>query len=191
MNILVVIDMQNDFIDGALANPAAKKIVEPLAEYIKNFDGLVIFTRDTHNENYLNTQEGKNLPVVHCIQGTWGWQINEDLEKAAESVKVFARINKDYFNGAEGINNYITFAQNVYSYGLQYKVDTNMDGEITEIEFAGTVTEICVVSTVLGLKPYLPEIPFSVHRNLCAGLTEEGHEAALKVMEACQITIVD
>ena len=144
MKVLIIIDMQNDFVTGTLANPAAEKIVDKIADYAKNFNGYVVETRDTHDAGYLKTQEGKRL------------------------------IDKPTFGYAEEI---------------AAVLNDNLT-DIDTIEFVGTVTEICVVSNVLGLKPYFPEARFVVHADMCAGLSEEGHKAALTTMKACQVDVV-
>ena len=175
MKFLIVVDMQKDFIDGSLANPAAQEIVEPLAEYIKNFDGQIIFTRDTHGDDYLTTYEGKHLPVAHCIEGTDGWEIDKRL--------VICARNHTYY-----ILNKPTFG---YAYELAKLIKTlSQTVQNVSIEFVGTCTDICVVSNVLGLKEYFPEADIIVHKDLCAGLNKEKHDAALSVMESCQVEVV-
>lgn len=175
MKFLIVVDMQKDFISGSLANPAAQEIVEPLAEYIKNFDGQIIFTRDTHGDDYLTTYEGKHLPVEHCIEGTDGWEIDERLVNCAWSHTYYI-LNKPTFG---------------YAYELAKLIKTlSQTVQNVSIEFAGTCTDICVVSNVLGLKEYFPEADIIVHGNLCAGLNKEKHDAALSVMESCQVKVV-
>ena len=178
--ILIVIDMQKDFIDGALANPDAQAIVKPMADLISRFFGDIIFTRDTHDYNYLNTAEGKNLPIEHCIDGTIGWTIHQDLVNSAREshpdmshVYVF---NKSTFGAASALASEIT--SNIYS-------EAGMNN--TTIYVCGTCTDICVVSNVLGLKEHLPEAEICVIEDLCAGLTKEKHDAAIEVMKSCQV----
>ena len=165
MKTLIVVDMQNDFIDGSLGTAEAVTIVEAvkakIAEY-RNRGDEVIFTRDTHHENYMETNEGKHLPVVHCIEGTPGWEIREGL--LVEGAEV---INKPSF-GYNGWKDY----------------------QFEEIELVGLCTDICVVSNALILKALFPEIRISVDPTCCAGVTPESHEAALKTMAMCQIEIV-
>ena len=176
MKFLIVVDMQNDFITGALANPAAEAIVPKIAEYVKNWDGYLIFTRDTHHSDYMDTLEGKNLPIKHCIEFTDGWEIADDIDNVinwANSEDV-TYINKPTFGYVQGIKEYID----------------SLTGYLTSIEVVGTCTDICVVSNVLGLKEAYPEARIIVHKDMCAGLTPESHEAALTVMKMCQVEIV-
>jgi nicotinamidase-related amidase len=173
MKTLIVVDMQNDFIDGSLANPAAAAIVEPMAEYIKNFEGDVIFTRDTHYANYFSTQEGKNLPIIHCLWRTDGWEIHSSLIKASENREVFYEcVDKESFGD------------------IQMLTDC-MDAYTEEIYLCGTCTDICVISVALNLKARFPEIKMYCLANLCAGLTPEKHAAALEVMKSCQIEVIE
>ena len=175
MKFLVVIDMQNDFIISALANKHAEEITSDIAEYVKTFEGIVIFTRDTHGSDYLETMEGKNLPVPHCIVGTDGWEIHKDLLAACEGKEqnCFA-FNKPTFGYASELAKFIR----------------EFNQPITEIEFCGTCTDICVISNVLGLKEHMSETKISVHKDMCAGLTEEKHNAAIEVMRSCQVNII-
>lgn len=175
MKFLIVIDMQNDFIDGALANPAAQAIVDKIANYITSWDGEIIFTRDTHYSDYLDTYEGKKLPIPHCIIGTNGWRINEKILDAACEVKEYI----DYVDKP-------TFG---YVKGLKEHIDS-YDGYVTSIEVVGTCTDICVISNVLGLKEAYPQADIIVHKDMCAGSTKEKHEAAIEVMRSCQVQIV-
>ena len=164
MKTLIVIDMQNDFIDGSLGTPEAVDIVENVKAKIKEAEAngdRIIFTRDTHQENYLETNEGKHLPVVHCIEGTPGWEIRDGL----------------YVEGADIINK-PSFG---YTCWAEYEFD--------EIELIGLCTDICVVSNALILKALYPEIRISVDAACCAGVTKESHEAALKTMAMCQIEV--
>lgn len=175
MKVLVTVDMQNDFITEALANKNAEKIVPKVADYIKNFNGIIIFTRDTHNTDYLETMEGKNLPIMHCLKNTPGWQIHSDLIKACEGKESSAFVfDKPTFG---------------YAYSLS-KFISEFREPITEIILCGTVTSICVISNTLGLKEYFPETKISVISDLCADLTEEKHNAAIEVMKSCQVNII-
>ena len=174
-DILIVIDMQRDFTTGALANPDAVAIVEGIREKIASFSGRVIFTRDTHTENYLSTMEGKHLPVPHCIEGTEGHVIEPALLLAAEeNPRVTVEIlDKPNFGAGTRLFEKIC------------------EGEaVGKIYFVGTCTDICVVSNALILKSLLPETPMAVYADLCAGLTREKHEAALSVMQSCQLEIL-
>lgn len=167
-NVLVVIDMQNDFIDGVLGTEEAVKIVpnvkKKIEEYEKNGDSI-IFTQDTHFDFYLVTQEGRKLPIPHCIQGTDGWQIADDLNK----------------------NNHIAVKK--HSFGYKYWLDFNLD-IASEIEIIGVCTDICVISNALILKASFHQIPIKVDASCCAGTTPELHKAALEVMKSCQIDII-
>lgn len=172
--ILVVIDMQNDFIDGALGTKEAQQIVGKAAEKIESYAGNLIFaTRDTHGEDYLDTFEGKHLPVPHCILGTEGWNISGEIsEKLTEA-------------GAEIIDK-PTFGSEV----LARRIYEIAGKEETEIELIGLCTDICVVSNALLLKAKLPESVIKVDSACCAGVTPESHEAALLTMKMCQIEIL-
>ena len=172
MKTLIVVDMQNDFISMALANPAAQAIVKPMAEYIKNFDGQIIFTRDTHYPNYMETQEGRNLPVMHCQYGSEGWDIQDDLFEVVR--------NKDTEWSVVDKN----------SFGDTYELEDEIDAYADEIYLCGTCTDICVISVALNLKARFPEIKMYCIADLCAGLTPEKHAAALEVMRSCQIEVI-
>ena len=170
-NILVVVDMQNDFIDGSLGTKEAQAIVDNVVAEIANYDPTNIFvTRDTHPENYLDTQEGKNLPVVHCVKNTKGWEINEKIAKALKNVEI---IDKP------------TFGSKI----LAEKIAAIAEKEDIEVTLIGLCTDICVVSNALLIKAYVPEIPMRVIASCCAGVTPESHEAALKTMAMCQVKV--
>lgn len=169
--ILVVVDMQNDFIDGALGSADAVSIVSDVAKRISEFDGEVIFTRDTHFENYLLTQEGKKLPVIHCVKGTFGWQISDKIP-VSSGAKIF---DKEAFGSSEL---------------AEYLRAENEKERISQIELVGLCTDICVISNAFLLKSYLPECEISVNGKLCRGVSSESHENALGAMAACQINIV-
>ncbi|MCQ2397845.1 MAG: cysteine hydrolase [Sphaerochaetaceae bacterium] len=170
-DILVVVDMQNDFIDGSLGTPEAVKIVRPVAEKIKNFNGDVYYTRDTHTEDYPHTQEGHFLPVLHCIRESYGWQITEKIPLPKDDEHI---IDKGTFGSLE-------LARRMLS--------LSVDGKVSSITLVGLCTDICVISNALLLKASLPEIPITVDASCCAGVTPESHANALKAMEACQIII--
>ena len=170
-DLLIVIDMQNDFIDGALGSPEAEAIVPNVVEKVKNFKGAVLFTRDTHETWYLETQEGRNLPVPHCIRDTEGWQIRSELE----ALRKTEPIDKETFGSSE-------------LGGLLCQM--NEDEEISSIIFAGLCTDICVISNVMIAKAFLPEVPIMVDASCCAGVTVESHQTALRAMEACQVKII-
>ena len=172
MNILVVIDMQNDFIDGALGTPEAVAIVPKVMVKMMNFDGLVLATRDTHGEDYLERQEGKKLPVVHCIKGTHGWEIKDEIQQ----LLISQPIDKPTF-GSEALGKVLK--------------DLNNDVEpIDSITLVGLCTDIRVISNAMLLKAFLPEVPIMVDASCCAGVTPESHERALEAMKACQIEII-
>ena len=169
MKALIVVDMQNDFIDGALGTKEAVGIVDKVKDKIGEYKEKslpVIFTRDTHGENYTQTQEGKNLPVPHCIKGTFGWEISEKLDTEGAVI-----IDKPTFGSVE-LGEYLK----------------NLEG-LTEVELVGLCTDICVISNAMLIKANLPEVIVSVDSNCCAGVTPESHENALRSMKTCQIEI--
>ena len=163
---LIVIDMQNDFISGALANPMASDIVAAIAELVLNFDGDVIATRDTHSEEYLSTPEGKKLPIPHCVKGTDGWQITDAIATALRE-KNAVILDKPTFGH------------------LGWQLLSPYD----EAELVGTCTDICVVSNALVLKAMFPALTVKVNAALCAGTTKQNHDAALQVMRCCQVDV--
>lgn len=169
--ILIIVDMQNDFIDGALGTKEAVAIVPKVEDKIRNFDGEVFFTRDTHENWYLETQEGKNLPVPHCIRGTEGWQIRKELD----ALRKTEPIDKETFGSTDLAADLLALHE---------------DEEIGSITLVGLCTDICVISNALLLKATLPEVPIYVDAAYCAGVTPESHENALKAMEACQIKVM-
>ena len=168
--ILLVIDMQNDFIDGALGTAEAVAIVDKVAEKIRSFPGRVIFTRDTHNEEYMSSQEGRNLPVPHCIKGTDGWQIREELEK----LRTEPAVDKPAF-GSEELGRLLRQADE--------------EEKIGSITLVGLCTDICVISIALLVKAFLPETPVIVDAACCAGVTPGSHKTALAAMKLCQIQV--
>lgn len=172
MKVLVVVDMQNDFIDGALGTPEAVEIVPRVVQKIRDFDGRVIATRDTHEEDYLETQEGKKLPVRHCIRGTKGWEIRPEIRELLTE----APIDKPTFGSVE--------------LGQKLKADQEPGDPVESITLVGLCTDICVISNALLLKAYLPEVPVIVDGSCCAGVTPDSHEQALGAMKMCQIEIV-
>lgn len=173
MKLLIVVDMQNDFIDGALGSQEAAAIVPAVAEKIRAYEkrgDQVIFTRDTHEENYLETQEGKKLPVPHCIRETHGWEISPELSTDGCIV-----VDK------------VTFG----SWELPEAVMQAMEGKLPEsIELVGLCTDICVISNALLLKARFPEVPIGVDPACCAGVTPASHENAISAMKMCQIDIL-
>lgn len=182
MKTLIVVDMQNDFIDGALGTLEAQAIVSKVREkiveyYEKGYN--VIFTQDTHYDNcpevqdyynYLETQEGKHLPVKHCLYGTHGWEITKEITDATRHSSHLNSIKKH------------TFGYN--------KWDEWYFGDVEEIELVGLCTDICVISNAMILKATFPEIPIVVDASCCAGVTPESHKNALEAMKMCQIKII-
>lgn len=164
MKYLIVVDMQNDFITGTLGSESATAIVPNVVEKVKRFEGKMIFTRDTHFADYMQTQEGKKLPVKHCIKDTEGWQICDELKPYANEV-----VDKITFGSVD-------LAQTI----------TDAD----EIELCGLCTDICVISNAMILKATFPEVKITVDSNCCAGVTAESHNTALAAMKAVQIEIV-
>ena len=171
-DVLVVVDMQNDFIDGALGTKEAVAIVTKVEEKIRNFNGTVLFTRDTHENWYLETQEGKKLPIPHCIRDTEGWQIRRELDILRKTEPV----DKETFGSIDLADDLVAM---------------NIDDEIKSITFVGLCTDICVISNALLVKAALPEVPIIVDAACCAGVTPESHENALKAMEMCQVEVIN
>ncbi|MCR4805613.1 MAG: cysteine hydrolase [Clostridia bacterium] len=170
--ILIVIDMQNDFIDGALGTKEAEAIVPAVAEKIRSYAPEDVYaTMDTHGENYMQTQEGRFLPVPHCIRGTDGWQIRPELAALLEEAAI---LEKPTFGSTE----------------LAMELQDLADEEEIEVEMVGLCTDICVVSNALLLKAVLPEVPITVDSSCCAGVTPEKHLAALETMRSCQIRVI-
>lgn len=172
--ILLVVDMQNDFIDGSLGSGQAQAIVPNVAAKVKWYfehDYMVIFTRDTHGADYLQSQEGKYLPVEHCIKDTHGWEISDNLN--TERAVIW---DKPTFGSPE--------------LAEQISMLMNTQGSIKEIEIVGLCTDICVVSNALILKAFLPEVKITVDSSCCAGVTVETHKAALETMKMCQVNII-
>ena len=170
--ILLVIDMQKDFIDGALGRPEAVAIVDRVAEEIGKYPPENVFaTRDTHPADYLNTQEGRNLPVVHCVKGTPGWELNGKIAAALGAAQI---IDKPTFG----------------SVALAEKLAAMAAEEAIDVTLVGLCTDICVVSNALLVKAFLPETPVSVIADACAGVTPASHAAALETMKMCQVKVV-
>ncbi len=170
--ILVVVDMQKDFVDGALGSKEAVAIVPNVVKKIEEFDGEIFVTYDTHFENYMDTNEGKNLPVPHCIKGTDGWELNKEVMDAFNN-KAYTTVEK------------ITFG----SVDLPELVGKAAGDEEFSVELIGLCTDICVVSNALLLKANFPEMTIMVDAACCAGVTPESHEAALTTMKMCQIEV--
>lgn len=190
---LIVVDAQNDFIDGALGTKEAQECVPKICEKIKNFrdDGIVILTKDTHNSNYLLTNEGVALPVKHCIMGTHGWGINDSVMKA-----YVERILKVNSNGAN-IDHFDIINKPTFGSERLYKIiddDLELKGAVWEnlhIEIVGFCTDICVITNALILKTHFyNNAEIIVDSSCCAGVTPEKHNAALEVMKSCQIKVI-
>lgn len=168
---LIVIDMQRDFIDGSLGSEMAREIVPNVVKKIGEYDaGHIYATRDTHFENYLETLEGRKLPVVHCVKDSQGWQLHPEVEEALGEARIF---DKYTFGSME-------LAEEMYRISL---------GREMEIELAGLCTDICVVSNALLLRAKLPGVTIRVDPSCCAGVTPESHKAALETMKMCQIDV--
>lgn len=171
MKTLVVIDMQNDFVDGALGTKEAAAMVPHLLEKVKAFDGDLIFTKDTHPQNYAETQEGHLLPVAHCIKGTKGWELIPELATIAAErhAPIF---EKPTFGSVDLVK------------GLKKRYDA---GQLESVEFIGLCTDICVISNALLTKAEMPELPIYCDESCCAGVSVEKHQAAIEVMKSCQV----
>ena len=172
--ILIVVDMQNDFIDGSLGTKEAESIVDHVVEEINKDYSLVIATRDTHPENYLKTNEGKHLPVKHCIKHSESWHIRPDIFEAIEAKE--SRVHDKSTYGSEKL--------------VEILKKINEEEEIETITLIGLCTDICVVSNALLVKAAFPEKRIEVKENCCAGVTPQSHEAALTTMKMCQIEVI-
>ena len=176
-NILIVVDMQKDFVTGALASAEAQAILPKVKEKIEVYDRAgkeIIFTRDTHGEDYMQTNEGKHLPVPHCIKGTDGWQICAELTDGITSE--YKTVDKPTFG---------------FLGWKEVLASETTDGSDLDIEMIGVCTDICVVSNALILKALYPEATVCVDAGCCAGVTPEAHAAALVTMRACQVDVTD
>ena len=165
--------MQNDFITGSLGTKEAEAIVPNIIDKVKDFDGTVIFTQDTHQTNYLQSQEGRFLPIEHCIDGTDGWKIVTPLDELRQKIEC-----KTYKKGCFGS---VQLAEDMRSAAEK--------GGVESIEVVGLCTDICIVVISLTLKAFIPETPISVDSSCCAGVTPEKHLAALETMKSCQIEV--
>lgn len=169
MDVLLVIDLQNDFVDGALGNKGNDKIVKPIENLVENFDGEVIFTRDTHDENYLESLEGSHLPVKHCIKNSKGWQIKIDT-------KNYKVIDKPSFGSYELV---------------EYLKKLNEKEKIKNIYMVGICTDICVLSNAILIKNALLNTEVTVIEDLCKATNEKNHKIAIEAMKSCQVNIVN
>ena len=167
--ILVVVDMQNDFVSGVLGTEEAVRIVPYVKSLVESFDGTVYFTRDTHFDNYLETQEGKKLPVIHCVKDTEGWMIRPELD----ALRRTAVVDKQTFGSKELID------------------VLKGEKDVESVTFVGVCTDVCVISNAIVVKAFYPEIPLIVDAKGCAGVTPEGHLRALDAMRACQIEVIN
>ena len=178
MKALFVIDMQNDFIDGVLGSPEAQAIVSKVAKKIEQAkqdeDTIIITTLDTHDDDYLKTEEGKHLPIPHCLRGTSGWKINNDIEKALSN------------------RNYKCYKK---SFGYHWNPESFMLSEVlkgvTEIEIVGLDTDFCVLANALGIKAAFPNTPITIDAACCAGSTPEWHEKALDMLKHCHFNVIN
>lgn len=187
MKVVVLVDVQNDFIDEALGSPEAQAIVprvcERVVEIVENSDEpvMIYFTQDTHYDDYLETQEGKKLPVPHCILGTKGWDINQAIYNTVSALKDNNKVEMDtiikYTFGSDDLGPMLS--------------QLDFETKISEIIFMGLCTDICVVTNCLAAKMYCREIPITVDASCCAGVTPEKHNAALEVMKSCQINVIN
>ena len=186
MKVLVCVDLQGDFIDGSLGSKEAQAIVPNVVEKLKNTnlgETLVLFTKDTHYDNYLETFEGKNLPVKHCIENTPGWCINKEISSMVDNIPEVlfyssatikhSRIYKNTFGSDDLRDFFVKFADKIES-----------------VEFCGLCTDVCVVSNVLMARQALPDTEITVYESCCAGTTSDKHKAALEVMKSCQINVI-
>ena len=173
-HFLIIVDMQKDFVDGALGTPEAAAIAPRVAEKIRGFDGEIFVTLDTHSADYLSTAEGKKLPVPHCIRGTAGWQLDATVAEALQG-RDYVAVEKPVFG----------------SVALPGLIEKAAGGDDFSIEMAGLCTDICVVSNALLLKAHFPEAPISVDAACCAGVTPESHRAALATLRSCQIDVAE
>lgn len=173
--VLIVVDMQNDFVTGSLGTKEAVAIVDNVVNKINEFDGEIIVTYDTHFNNYVETREGKYLPVPHCIKDTEGWQLNDKVQKALDARERYTIIHKPTFGSTELVDII-----------REYWDDENN----IEVTLIGLCTDICVVSNAMLLKANYPEMNIVVDASCCAGVTVESHNAALTTMKMCQINVI-
>ena len=173
MKFLIVVDMQKDFVNGSLGSKDAEAIVPAVVKKAKEFDGDLIFTKDTHFENYMDTQEGHFLPVPHCMKGTDGWNLITELEK------IFVERDAAMYEK-------ITFGCPELAEDL---LERNKKTPIESIELVGLCTDICVISNAMVIRTFLPEVEIRVLAGACAGVTPESHKNALDAMKMCQVTV--
>lgn len=180
MIVYIVVDAQNDFATGALGSKEAEDALPYISNVVNHAlhtNGVLVYTHDTHFDDYLDTQEGRNLPVIHTIFGSWGWRIVDAVSVMPTEHNRVKHINKEDF----GYNDWNYFFEDLCN---EYKED------IEAIVICGFVTDICVIVNALSIKTVLPEVPMKVIAKACAGTTPEAHEAALRVMKSCQIEVM-
>lgn len=170
---LILVDLQKDFVDGALGTPEAVAMLPRAVEKIRKFTGEIFVTLDTHGPDYLETAEGKKLPVPHCIRGTAGWQLHPAVAEALAG-RAYTAVEKPTFGSME----------------LPSRIAGAVGEEPFSLELIGLCTDICVVSNALLLKAACPEVPISVDAACCAGVSPETHRAALETMRCCQIDVI-
>ena len=180
MKVLIVVDMQRDFINEALGTPEAQAIVPNVAKKVEEYannDDIIVYTRDTHYSNYLDTMEGKKLPIPHCIKDTHGWGITQAVDIMYDRAFVVDKPTFGYINWERTLNYFIVSIYEQYT-------------SIDSIEIVGLCTDICVISNAMILKAAYPEIPIIVDASCCAGVTPQSHKNALEAMKMCQIDVV-
>lgn len=178
MKVLIVVDMQNDFITGSLGTKEAQAIVSKVVEKIQNWDGYIYATQDTHTDEYLETQEGQKLPVIHCVAKSEGWKIQKDVMKAIEAKE-----------DAKPVIYKAIFGSHILATNLQREA---VIGNIEEVQLVGLCTDICVISNAMTLKSFLPiNTKIVVDASCCAGVTPESHKRALEAMKMCQIEVIN
>lgn len=196
--LLIIVDMQNDFIDGSLGTPEAKAIIPNVIKKIENWDEKIVCTLDTHYEDYLSTMEGRKLPVKHCIKDTYGWEIPIRIAHTMDANENAACIYKSNFGAVGLLANIALCPEHPNKERLQ--VTENIEpffdnfiniGPLSEIQLIGLCTDICVVSNALIAKAFFPEVPIVVDASCCAGTTPENHKAALQIMKCCQIDVIN
>lgn len=187
MKVLVLVDLQNDFIDGSLGSAEAQAIVPKVVEKLNNIDKantLVLFTKDTHYDDYLDTFEGSRLPVKHCIENTPGWSIKKEISSVVDNMRGVLTYSSKTIRCSRVYKN--TFgSDDLRDFFVKYK------DEIDEVEFCGLCTDICVISNVLMARQTMPDKVITVDASCCAGVTPEKHMAALEVMKSCQIDVIN
>lgn len=186
MRVLVVVDVQKDFVTGALGSLMAQSVISHMRERIRDYaDGetLILFTKDTHEENYLETFEGVRLPVEHCVRGTPGWSLVKDISTLADGYSNFL-----IYSDEEVVRSRIL--KETFGSVKLCEILKKYESEITDITFMGFCTDICVISNVLMTKAYLPNTRIIVDASCCAGSTLDKHLAALEVMKSCHIDVI-